>query len=251
MSDITTQEEVFIPPVEDLPDSPRRGRPKKDKEQLTDGLGETKNITITLDNSFEDVLKYDSDGYLMIFDDVPGRFMRLADKQFRELSPVNKGAYAVAKLGHDDAVKQRDNPTFLKYGDTSQYANPVDQLTVGGKDPGMAYSWKRPDQLRRVAMQGWKVDQDEGVDTFKRDASSVHTVGAADRGDAELILHKMPRDKYEAIKKAGRDRSEVLRSGQKEAATREIARGEGGRGVPYDPDADVNDTRHPWSDTAG
>jgi hypothetical protein len=74
---------------------------------------------------------------------------------------------------------------------SARFASATARLRVDNKDPNMHYVWKRPDELRQAAYEGYKIAKGTNLRTFSgRPDSEVHRVGAM--GDDELILMQIP-----------------------------------------------------------
>ena len=201
-------------------------------------------VLVTLDMAFAEVLKYDSEGRMVRFACEPGKFLRLTDEQIDRLAEFTRGAYLDAARTHTRALEEAAHPSFIKEP-ISQGGTATARLEVRNKEPGMFYSWRRPDEYRQVtAYEGYQVVNDDELDTFTRSASTVRTVGA--HGDPELILVKIPEaTKLERLK-ADEAASQQRNKAAQAAGAAELRQA---GGQVYDPDENPQvDAKRNWRD---
>lgn len=176
-------------------------------------------LEVDVDTPTEKVIEFDKKGARITFADEPGKFKRLSDGEQLKLNRITLAAYLVSERYHqralDDAAEPEGVP-LLK--DIRQAARATDRLFVGNKDPGMAYSWKRDDEVKKsVAYEGWVPAGDPTLDVFRKPVGGVPTTGA--KGETELVLMKRPKDLHEAHLREAFEKSETRRGAlQKQAA---------------------------------
>lgn len=152
-----------------------------------------KKINITEDNTLEEVLKYDNEGYLLVFD--PDSFMELSGNDLRSLRKINRDRYSVYKEIAEDAKKRvpRDEKILDEFQVAASAGLAARRLEVKGKDPKFAYRWERPDMVEDRRDEGWNVVND-GVSTLRNQSGKgIHRIGA--QGQEELVLIAIPKEK--------------------------------------------------------
>jgi hypothetical protein len=119
------------------------------------------------------------------------------------------------------------------------------KLEVAGKNPELHYAWRRPDQVRRDMLRGYRMCQDERVNTMISRSSSLHTVSAM--GEDELYLMEIPKEKKKALDELKKKRSKIYEEGPEENFKRETGRlaydGRTDRRVATSPPVDENGAR--------
>jgi hypothetical protein len=201
----------------------------------------TGSLEVVLDTPLEKIVESDSKGDKVIFSDEIGKFKRLTREEQDGLSRLTLAAYLVSERYHQQALDRANDPDGVPLvGEIRQAARATDRLYVGNKDPNMAYSWKRDDEVRRsVAYEGWVPASDPTLDVFRKPAGGVPVTGV--RGETELVLMKRPKDLHEAHLREGFEKSENRRGGfQKQVAS------ERGMFQEGDPRLDSKDRK--WKD---
>ena len=222
------------------------GRPPKVDPSPVVDVSPKVDLLVILDTSFDDVLRFDDGKGIVRFDAAPGRFKRLNDAQIDQLSAFTRGVYLDAERTHRRLLEKADDPNLVTGGIT-QYARATDRLEIRNKQPGMHYAWRRPDEYRQATVyEGYKVVDDENLDTFVKGPTTVRTVGT--HGNPELIAMAIPEAVYMERLKANETRSRERNQGAQAAGAAELAR-QGGRRAVYDPDANpVADAKRDWVD---
>lgn len=191
----------------------------------------------TLDTSFAEVLKYDSEGRIVRFACEPDRFLRLNDAQIDKLSAFNRGLYLDAERTNARLVEEARNPRLV--GDIVQGGSATARLEVLNRKPGTHYFWATPDRVQRaVSHEGYKVVDDPNLQTFSRGPSGTKTVAAY--GEVEHVLLEIPQETADARLKAVGAESTRRHLGAQAAGMASL--GKGG----YDPDKDPADTKRSW-----
>jgi len=188
-------------------------------------------ISITLDTSPEDVVELDSKGFELFFEHDVGRFKELPEETVRELGYENRVSYGIAR-GVWLALKKEEvnGPTPGLQILPPKAASAGRRLEIMGQKTGTHYCWKRPDELVQAGMNGYKIVQGDGVQTFAERGDGTHRVGAF--GQDELVLMQIPQEKFEAIEAEAGAKSRARLENQTnnaEAAIREAG------GVPFIP----------------
>lgn len=160
-----------------------------------------KRVDISIDTKVKDVIQYDIEGKNLFFEPDLDRFLKLPGRAVESLSAINRARYFSA---YGEYKYQKDNKDAPKIAERIQvsprYSTATQRLEVNGKDPSMHYCWKRSDELRQAAYEGYVVAEDGDLDTFGSDSGTAHTVGAF--GDTELILMKLPKEENEKRQRA-------------------------------------------------
>ena len=226
-------EEVVEPePVQEVDKGVALVEPKEEPRAAS------KEVLATLDMSFAEVLKCDSEGRMVRFAAEPDRFLRLNDAQVDRLSAFTRGLYLDAERTNARLVEKAANPNLL--GDIVQGGSATARLEVLGKKPGMHYFWATPDRVQRaVSQEGYKVVEDPNLQTFSRGPSSTRTV--ASMGDVEHVLLEIPQEVADARLKAVGEESTKRHLGAQAAGLATMGRG------GYDPEKDPADTKRSWA----
>lgn len=203
-----------------------------EKVEKVDSLPQMDTLEVTLDTPWETIVDCDGKGIKVNFADEPGKFKRLSGEQLDQLHRLTQASYLVSERYHQSALDNASNPKAL-LKDIRQSSRATDRLFVGNKSPDKAYSWKRPDELRRaVGYEGWKVEQDPKLETFRKPTGGSYTVGAL--GEDELLLVSRPKNLHEAHLREAMEKSESRRGSIEKQAAGE--RGYFGEGDPrFDP----------------
>jgi len=87
----------------------------------------------------------------------------------------------------------------------------LDVLDVQGKDPKFAYRWlnTHKQNLAMKKARGWEVVSDSKIKTFSGTSDSTHHIG-------DMILARMPKERYEKMMRAKKEIGEARRRAQKE-----------------------------------
>lgn len=187
-----------------------------------------KKMTITLDNTPEEVLSYDRDGYLLSFDDSPAKFLDLPTAVYKELSMRNRDSYSVSYTFYRKSLEERDNPpSGIRV--EGRGASATQRLKVTDPREGVHKAWIRPDMVDEFQAKGYKVSNDPRVKTFGSDPGSTHTVAAY--GATELILAEIPEKDFQANQEALADKA-VGKSRAIDQATQAALEAAGGKMDP-------------------
>ncbi|KKM07332.1 hypothetical protein LCGC14_1735000 [marine sediment metagenome] len=193
---------------------------------------EVKKCVVAVDMTPQDVLQLDTEGYDLFFDEDPVKFLELPPEIFKTLSKINKDRYAVSFTLNRQVKKERANPPSGVII-SGRLATATARLEVHGGSEDMHTCWFRPDQHRQKVYEGYKVVDDEEVETFGGDVGSTHTVGI--KGDTELILMEIPKKEFEKrqedLATASHRRGEV-----EQLATRERLASEHGKDAVKNPE---------------
>lgn len=162
--------------------------------------------TIQFDTSFEDVIKYQSEGYELVFSwEKP---IVLTSEQFSKLKSVNKDKYYQAKFaseGQDLVQTSMDSQLGYKKTYSVRPGSPTEKLTVLDKEPDMEYRWEIPDRVTSKEAQGWVIDEGKARKQINNDnGSNIKRIGSGNR--EELVLMKIPKTVVEEKEKKNRER---------------------------------------------
>ena len=206
---------------------------KNDNDKTTDVL------TIPVDMDFKDVLKLDSEGKRLTWDE--GDFPKYTPKQVSKLGAYNHASYLNSFFLKQSADRPTDDVQTPNLKISGRLANPTDKLNVdypeGYRDKWHTY-WERADRVNDSLRQGYKVvntnkDEDKGLQAFYSSADGTIRVGTT--GSDELILMKEPVEvNDERIRQVG-ERSKAS-TGDVERRGEDDIRSAGG--VPYNPSRD-------------
>lgn len=198
---------------------------------LKEKINPTKRVDLTIDNTIEDIVKYQDKGYELFFVDSDEKFLQLSEDEVKELNLFNKQKYNIAcgiryRTLRLDEIKHAHKVFKPRAG----FASATDRLEIRGGDPSMHRFWKRPDELQKVAYEGGRVCKDPSVITFggtDEDGRSAtggtsHTVSAD--GIDELVLCETPKERNIARRKAVEAKSQNRNRAVDESAKNEIAK---------------------------
>lgn len=149
----------------------------------------------SVDTTIEDVVKWDTEGRKLFFEDDEDKFLELTTEVVRDLSRANRMRYDLAKrIARGDAVVDTMT-TAIQGFDSGDYAvrpgSASANLAVLGKKEGMDYYWERRDNVNKRRSEGWQVDTDEDVRTIHKESCSHKTVGG--ENNPEMILVSRPK----------------------------------------------------------
>lgn len=169
--------------------------------------GETAKISI--DNTPQEVVQWDTEGKELYFSDQRDEFLELPPEVAENLGFYNKMRYFTARNIVQGSLD-------LSGADGRQFkpqpgrATAAQQMSVYGKDPRFHYCWKRPDELWQARREGYVIASDPTLDTFYGDAGNSHTVGL--QGQEEMVLTKIPKETYEVNKAQAVEKSRERRA---------------------------------------
>lgn len=201
------------------------GAPEAEVVEVSKKAKNSKAITITVDNSPEEVLKLDDAGEALHFEHDPAKFLRLGRETLQKMSFANKQRYFVSK-GMAEETLDLSAYDRRKFKPQPGRAMATDRLKIFNEDPNYHYCWKRPDELRQAMMDGYVVENSDAVDTFNSDPGSSHTVGV--NGETELVLMKTPIENHKQYRAANREKDKRRREGVKADADQFVHR-QGGK----------------------
>jgi hypothetical protein len=164
-----------------------------------------KKVKISIDKTFEEVLTYDNEGYLIEFEATDGVFPHYTADEYRQLSYLTKGRYDACweAFKIDEQAKRYEYLERLGFNPIG--GNASSRLHIEGEKPNMAYWWERPDEMPNRIRDGWEVCSDPDVKTLQTDSTGVHII--ANSEVPELILLHRPRALSEVERKARAEKS--------------------------------------------
>ena len=205
------------------------------KDSVVEGKVKTskisKDIFISIDNTLEDIVKYQDEGSTLFFKDSKDEFKELSDVDVRELNAHNKQKYNLAKSIRYNTLRLDEVKDANKFFvPRTGFASATDRLEIRGGDPSMHQFWKRPDELQKVIYEGGRVCKDPNVVTFggtdtngrSLSGSSTHTVEA--NGEVELVLCETSKESNNARTRAIEAKSQNRNKAVDEAVKTEIAK---------------------------
>lgn len=167
-----------------------------------------KKVTVSSDTTFEDVLRYDTEGALLVWDSED--FEPLSDEEVRQLRKANRDRYVIFKEIAEDlaSADKKDKKVSEDFSVGVSAGLAARRLEVKGKDESLSYRWERPDMVEDRKDEGWDYVK-EGVSTLRnQNGKGIHRIGA--QGQEELVLMAIPKEKLagkKARKKAKRERA--------------------------------------------
>lgn len=161
-----------------------------------------KKVTVSSDTTFEDVLRYDTEGALLVWDSED--FEPLSDEEVRQLRKANRDRYVIFKEIAEDlaSADKKDKKVSEDFSVGASAGLAVRRLEIKGKDESLAYRWERPDMVEDRKDEGWKFVKD-GVSTLRnQNGKGIHRIGA--QGQEELVLMAIPKEKLASRKERKR-----------------------------------------------
>lgn len=215
---------------------------KSPKVEGTPPLEEPQFLEVSLDTPFERVVECDKKGWKVTFDETPGKFKRLSEAEQDQLHRLTLASYLVSERYHQSALDAISNPRgVLK--DIRQESRAGERLALHNTDPDRSYSWKRPDEIRKaVGYEGWKVETDPKLETFRKPVGGAYRVGAL--GEDELILVSRPKALHDAHLREAVEKSNRMRG----ALEKNVA--EGDSAFFQEGDARLDPKGKQWKDVA-
>jgi len=191
----------------------------------------SKRVNLTIDNTIEDIVKYQNEGCEIFFPDSDDEFLQLSEEEIKELNLFNKQKYNIACGVRYRTLRLDDIKHAHKvFKPRAGFASATDRLEIRGGDPSMHRFWKRPDELQKVVYEGGRVCKDPSVTTFggtdengrSTTGGTTHTVSAD--GTDELVLCETPKERNIARRKAIEAKSQSRNKAVDEAVKTEIAK---------------------------
>lgn len=161
---------------------------------------------ITVENTFEDVVKLDREKKLIRFADEVNLFLEITPGQLNQLSERTQTSWRLAKEAYEERKASQEEPNIAEW---------IERVTVGvnrgqartrlridNKQKGWAYKWQNPrDAWVKENQFGWQRVVG-GPERTLANASGVgpHVIG--DKGEEELVLMRRPLAVHEAWEKA-------------------------------------------------
>lgn len=172
---------------------------------------------ISVDTSISDMLKYDSEGYLLSFDTSPEGFKNLSDDVIKELSFDNKIRYRYAKEFYQKEKGEEMEEWKDRIVVTEQYASPLERTTVKNGDPNKSYYLSTPEKISKHEAEGYRIVGDN--DKASIGLSGKKTIGTL--GREELILMETSKENATRLKEERRKKNE-WRKGNIEGSIHEL-----------------------------
>lgn len=184
------------------------------------GLGKNKHISV--DMEYDDVIKFDKEGYNLRFSDEEGKFKKLPAAILKQLSPESQGNYNVA-----NALRMGIDVGMLDHGYDVTPGSAKDRMEVFNRKAGKDYYWSRTDRVDKWKQEGWKVCVDNDVSTMNGDSGSIKTIGGERR--PEMVLMEIDKPRLAATKARKNQRRQQIINKTKESFKEDVRR-LGGKG---------------------
>ena len=230
---------------EDIKKETTTVKPKaKPKSKIIKAEDTALRAVITIDNLPKEVVSLDREGYLLSFDDEPGKFLYLEDEILDELSKNNYTSYMISEGFHARRRKEKEHPEDFSTAGIKmegRFSTATARLKVEGQDPGMHPCWKRPDELQQAAYEGYRIAKGESLRTFMGEGNMVHKVGAL--GKDELILTEIPNKLYKERQRMVEEKSKSRIAMVEKNAIEDMRRAGGKAYVPNEDDSVWSESR--------
>lgn len=161
-------------------------------------MANEKKVTITKDVSVEEMLKWDQDGCVFVWD--VDDFKALTAVQLKGLSKVNRDRYVVFKeIAETERAADPVEDEVVEAVQVSSIAGSAkDKLRVTAEKSGYVYRWERPDMVNVRKDQGWRFAT-SGYKTLRNETGrGGHRIGS--KGQEELILMEIPEEDHQRLR---------------------------------------------------
>jgi len=174
--------------------------------------GKGKEMYVSIDNSVNDVLEWAHEGYTLLFEGEPDKFLDLPTKVYKALPLAAKENYMMAKeesLGRNPITTVQEGLQGWKRDFNITPGDPSSKLQVVGKNDGYEYRWSIPDRIGKRSMQGWEVDLDPEIRVYDQHASEVGKPVPKTVGGQNAPEYILQRRKKEVAIKYRKDRQSI------------------------------------------
>lgn len=184
-----------------------------------------KKVTVFTDTSWEDILRADEDGALLVFSTREGMVPTLDEEQLKQLSKVNRDRYYIVKESFEDEESETDQiQRLIEVAERQDFGSARARLAIENKDSRFKYNWLAPHDWQWGQKSGYIVVQNGREKTTAQRSDGKHVITNG-RGDIELMLFKAPVEVGEIERKRQRDeydrQNKVGEQDLKEAAREE------------------------------
>jgi hypothetical protein len=175
----------------------------------------------SIDIPFDEVLKSDQEGCILLFPADPGKFLVLKKDQYGKLSTENRQRYAYA-LEEYEYLRTQDGTDELasRFELDPTRSKASSRLEIQNPDPGFHYVWKSPDELNSFLAQGGQIVPASGKEkTMNPTGNNKGAHVISNKGNDELILCRIPKTIKAKLTERGRQGLEnLLAMGKKDFA---------------------------------
>jgi len=173
-------------------------------------MAKVKKLEITVEMSIEDIVKYDQEGMVFMWN--MDQFRELTAIELRQLSKANRDRYVVFKDMAEETQSRSPSDTALAEAVSvhvpDTMGNASRRIKLTSHKSGFHSYWARPDQVNDLLQKGYQIAQ-KGWGTLKSpDGKGRQEIGV--NGQTELILLEISdenRAKLQSQKKAMRTRA--------------------------------------------
>lgn len=163
-------------------------------------MANTKKVMVTKDVSVEEMLQWDKDGHVLVWD--VDDFRKLSPAQLKAFSKPNRDRYEVFKeIAETEAnrdVTEEEVADAVQVGVAAGTA--TERLHVESQKDGYRYRWERPDMVNVRKDQGWRVAT-KGYKTLRNERGrDIHRIGS--KGQEELILMEISDENHAKLREA-------------------------------------------------
>jgi len=149
---------------------------KVSKAKVEAKKGKGKKVYVTVDNDVSDVLNWVNDGYDLLFEGDPEKFLKLPTEVYKALPLVAKENYMMAReesLGRNPITTVQEGLQGWKRDFNITPGDPSSKLQVKGKKERYEYRWSIPERIGKRGTQGWEVDLDPEIRTYDQHESEI------------------------------------------------------------------------------
>lgn len=167
-------------------------------------MEDKKSVFVTIDNTIEDVLKYDSEGKEVFFKDDLYAFIKLSSEDYEKLPKKLKTRYNTSKKTHAIREEEAEEDALIQEIELGTRApNAIGQLEILNKDPNLDYYLAAKNKVAQKRLKGFRIDKSGATCFGVTPTNGVTFVGYSD----ELVLMSRPK---ELAKKRRQKRNEQV-----------------------------------------
>lgn len=196
------------------------------EEIVVKSLKAPKSLVVTASTPIEVVIKSDSEGVDLLFDQ-KDEFLMLEEGVVRALSRENRVRYSSARQFHDTWRGQQDVEFSEAFSVDKEFVGKAsDKLNDREVRSGIRARWTRPDMVSKRTAQGYKILSSDEARTYLGPKGSHHEISK--NGKTELVLMGVTEDIYQKRQKEKQERNVQLSTAWKRSGVQQLTE-KGGR----------------------
>lgn len=154
-------------------------------------MEKAKKVFITVDNTIEDVVKYNEEGIDVFFCDDVDRMIELSKEDLKLLPKALVTRYNISKQTHELRTEQAKEDALIAQIELgSRAANASGQLEIQNKDPNYEYYLSARRNVGKKKQKGFQIDKTGATCYGITPTNGVKFVGYSD----ELVIMSRPKE---------------------------------------------------------